>query len=328
MFFNYFLLNKTDPEKNETEDLISEVDKERIAKEELLKEQILKKESFFFGFLQNDFFRKKKDQEHKFFLSNFGFINFFSSRQKNIRIKVKDIIKKYFRKWTRDFELYTIERFTVSNRSKYFPQYRKWKFLNTEEFLLYLKMDELWTAVVNYFTEEKYSYLFNKDDRSNKEDDSMLLHSADDLDNFLNLREEGDDEDFYTGLYINDDDNPDFVEIYDDDTYMITFIWSFFFYCFIFCFDFSGFFFFPFFPIIMFHYYMYEPDIFEEEDKDPELIILDNMYKNDIEFVEYQYSFFSKKFLTAKNFDYLFFTNLLRFEKNNYIFKYLKKKHL
>ena len=189
-------------------------------------------------------------------------------------------------------------------------------------------MNTLWTAVVNYFTDEKYDYLFNKDDRSTKEDDLMLLHSADDLDIFLTFIEDGEDEDFYTGLFINDDDNPDFVEIYDDDMYMITFVWSFFIYCFLLCFDFSGFFFFPFFPIIMFHYYMYEPDAFDEEDNDPEQIILDNMYKNDAEFVEYQYQFFFKNLLSYKSLDYLHFVNLARFEKNDFLISNLKKKKL
>jgi hypothetical protein len=71
---------------------------------------------------------------------------------------------------------------------------------------------------------------------------------------------------------------------------------------------------------------MYEPDVFEEEDNDPEQIILDNMYKNDAEFVEYQYQFFFKNLLTYKSLDYLYFVNLIKFEKNDFFFYSLKKK--
>lgn len=78
----------------------------------------------------------------------------------------------------------------------------------------------------------------------------------------------------------------------------------------------------------MFHYYMYEPDVFDEEDNDPEQIILDNMYKNDAEFVEYQYQFFFKNLLSYKSLDYLYFVNLARFEKNDLIISSLKKKKL
>lgn len=279
------------------------------------------KKSFFDNFLKNDFLKKKKVEDYKTFLKNEKIKKSYFDKQKKKQVAFQELVQ-YFKD---DFYIKEKDIFAVSNRSRYFPGFDIWNFLTNEEELLWHRMNKLWTAVVNYFTDEKYDYLFNKVDQSTKEEDLMLLHSADDLDIFLTFIEDGEDEDFYTGLFINDDDNPDFVEIYDDDMYMITFVWSFFLYCFLLCFDFSGFFFFPFLPIIMLHYYMYEPDVFDEEDNDPEQILLDNMYKNDAEFVEYQYQFFSKNFLTYKSLDYLYFVNLVKFEKNSFLFSKLKK---
>lgn len=279
------------------------------------------KKSFFDNFLKNDFLKKKKVEDYKTFLKNEKIKKSYFDKQKKKQVDFQELVQ-YFKD---DFYIKEKDIFAVSNRSRYFPGFDIWNFLTNEEELLWHRMNKLWTAVVNYFTDEKYDYLFNKVDQSTKEEDLMLLHSADDLDIFLTFIEDGEDEDFYTGLFINDDDNPDFVEIYDDDMYMITFVWSFFLYCFLLCFDFSGFFFFPFLPIIMLHYYMYEPDVFDEEDNDPEQILLDNMYKNDAEFVEYQYQFFSKNFLTHKSLDYLYFVNLVKFEKNSFLFSKLKK---
>lgn len=277
-----------------------------------------KKDFFFDNFLKNDFLKTKKKEDYKFFKKYEKDIKNYFANQKKKQLDLEELVQ-YFKD-----DFYEKEKavFAVSNRSRYFPKFDVWDFLNEEEELLWQRMNNLWTAVVNYFTDEKFDYLFNKVDKSTKDEDEMLLYSAEELDIYLTFHEE-EEEDLFTGLYINDDD-PDIVEIYDDDMYMVSFVWTFFIFCFLLCFDFSGFFFFPFFPVIMYHYFMYEPDAYDEDEHDPEQIILDNMYRNDSEFVDYQYEFFFKNSLSLKNLDFLYFANLSFPNKKDKLAKYKK----
>lgn len=68
------------------------------------------------------------------------------------------------------------------------------------------------------------------------------------------------------------------------------------------------------------------PDMLDEEESEPEHVMLENIYQSDMALVDYQYEPFKKHSLSYKDYDFLFFANIQKFEKNNYFFNYLKKK--
>lgn len=292
--------------------------------EENKKNDIINKKDFFFvNFLKNDFFKNKKIENYNRYLKLKQYrVSFFKRDKEDLTFF------EYLEKMRDKFDERQEIVFAAYKRSyDFYSGFDIWNFLTNEEELLWKRMNDLWPAVVKFFTDDKYDYLFNNVNEDTKEDNDMFLYNASEMNDYFLFFDE-DEEDEFTGLFAQDDDNPEFVEIYDDDMYMITFVWSFFFYCFLLCFDFSEFFFFPFLPIIFFHYYMYEPDAFEEEDSDPEQILLDNMYKNNAEFVEYQYQYFIKYNLDYKMYDYLYYVNVNKFQKNNFFKTYLLKKKI
>lgn len=173
-------------------------------------------------------------------------------------------------------------------------------------------MNELWIASVNYFVNVKHESDFKFTDKQKDEDDDMFLYNSDDLDDFLGIDADDDDLDANEWSYLDDED-PDFLEIYDDDLYNISFVWSFYAYCLIFFFDFTGVFFIAVFPIIICHYLMYEPDLFEEEDTEPTEVMLSNIYETDMALAYYQYENFPANDLNIKNYDFLYYINVNKF---------------